>query len=119
MLDGLGAATDPTLSRMASADVAMTRAKQALNHRSPEEFEGAAKDFERMFLAEMVSHMFETVGVDPLFGGGEAEGTWRSMMVDEYSKQIVNSGGIGMSDSVKAHMITLQEAVDQNEQSID
>ncbi len=62
-----------------------------------------------MFLSEMLSHMSNTTEVDPLFGGGEAEETWRGMLTEEYSKEIVKAGGFGMSDAIKAQMIAMQE----------
>lgn len=113
MIDRLAATSDPALSRLVSSEGVMNQIKRGLDTKKMSEIEGAAKDFETMFLSEMVAHMFDTVGVDPLFGGGEAEETWRGLMVEEYSKAIVKAGGFGMSDSVKAHMITIQEAVDQ------
>lgn len=113
MIDRLTAGVDPVLSRMAAADTAMLHAKQGLSAKKIGEIEEAAKDFESMFLSEMIGNMFETVAVDPLFGGGEAEETWRGLIVEEYSKAVVKAGGIGMSDSVKSHMISLQEELNK------
>ena len=102
-------ATDPTISRLASGDAAMVRAKSGLSAKKLQDIEASAKDFEGVFLNEMLTHMFDTVGVDSMFGGGDAEETWRGMMVEQFSKQLVNNGGIGMSDSIKAQMIAMQE----------
>ncbi|NBX65992.1 MAG: hypothetical protein EBQ96_03245 [Proteobacteria bacterium] len=113
MMDRLTATADPALSRLIAADTAMLQAKNGLSAKKISEIDSAAKDFETMFLSEMVAHMFDTVAVDPLFGGGEAEETWRGLMVDEYSKAIVKAGGFGMSDSVKTHMISLQEELNK------
>ncbi|MBU6234478.1 MAG: rod-binding protein [Alphaproteobacteria bacterium] len=95
----------------------MQAAKSKLNPQKLAEIDNAANEFEGMFLSEMLSHMFETTGVDPMFGGGESEETWRGMMVDEMGKQIAKSGGLGLSDPIKAEMIKLQEAAD-NESGI-
>ncbi len=100
---------DPALSRNATADAAMVRAKAGLNAQKMKEVDAAAKNFEGMFISEMMSHMFETTPVDSEFGGGQAEETWRGMLVEEYSKKIVDSGGFGMSDAIKAQMIAMQE----------
>jgi len=70
--------------------------------------EEAAKDFEAVFISQMLSHMFSGVEVDPMFGGGQGEEMFRSMMVEEYGKQLADQGGIGIASSVKAKLIEMQ-----------
>ena len=41
-----------------------------------------------MFLSQMFQYMFEGLDSDPVFGGGNAENMYRSLMVDEYGKQV-------------------------------
>lgn len=67
-----------------------------------------AERFEASFLAQMLKPMFEGLSTDGPFGGGEAEGQWRSFMIDEMAKQTVRSGGIGLADTVVAEMIRMQ-----------
>jgi len=100
---------DPVLSRNASVDAAMVRAKAGLSKEKLAQIDAAARDFESVFVSEMLKPMFETVEVDSEFGGGEAEETWRGLMVQEYGKKIVNAGGIGLADDIKAKMIEMQE----------
>ncbi len=69
----------------------------------------AAQEFEAVFLSQMLSQMWQGVGADETFGGGEAENTWRGMMIEEYGKQIAKGGGVGLADEVKAAMIRMQE----------
>lgn len=69
-----------------------------------------AEDFEASFLSEMLKPMFEGLSTDGPFGGGEAEGTWRSFMIDAMAKQTVKAGGIGLSNVVMSEMIKMQEA---------
>ncbi|MEZ0223212.1 MAG: rod-binding protein [Alphaproteobacteria bacterium] len=69
----------------------------------------AAKDFEAVFLSEMFSHMFEGIDVDPMFGGGGGEKMFRSMMIQEYGKDMAKHGGIGISDQLQKMMIQMQE----------
>jgi Rod binding domain-containing protein len=45
-----------------------------------------------------------------MFGGGYAEEMWRSMLTQEYGKEIAKRGGFGIADSVMAAMIKAQEA---------
>ena len=68
-----------------------------------------AEEFEASFLSQMLKPMFEGLSTDGPFGGGEAEGTWRSFMIDAMAKQTVKAGGIGLADTVMAEMIRMQE----------
>ncbi len=69
----------------------------------------AAKDFEAVFISEMVSHMFEGVGTDPAFGGGAGEDMFRGMLIQEYGKQMAKGQGIGISDQLQKMMIQMQQ----------
>ncbi len=69
-----------------------------------------ARDFEAMALGAFLKPMFETVNdKDNLFGGGEAEKTWKPMLVDEIAKQIARSGGLGLAAPVHDAMLRMQE----------
>ena len=69
-----------------------------------------AKDFEAMALGQLLAPMFETVDTaHSEFGGGEAEGTWRPMLVDAIGKQIAAHGGLGIAAPFFAAMLRAQE----------
>ncbi|GAA0635705.1 rod-binding protein [Brevundimonas lenta] len=68
-----------------------------------------ANAFEASFLSQMLKPMFEGLQTDGMFGGGEAEGQWRSFMIDAMAKQTVKAGGIGLADQVVAQMLKMQE----------
>jgi flagellar protein FlgJ len=68
-----------------------------------------AEAFEASFLSQMLKPMFEGLETDGMFGGGEAEGQWRSFMIDAMAKQTVKAGGIGLADQVVAQMLKMQE----------
>ena len=69
----------------------------------------SAEDFEATTLNELLAPMFETVDPAGEFDGGEAEKTWRPMMVQEMSKQIARAGGLGLAEPVFQQMLRLQE----------
>ena len=69
-----------------------------------------AENFEATFLAQMMKPMFEGLSTEAPFGGGEAESTWRSFMIEAMAKQTVKAGGIGLADQVVAQMLKMQEA---------
>lgn len=69
----------------------------------------AAKEFEGMFLAQMLKPIFEGLKTDGPFGGGQAEQTYRGLLVEEYGKAMAEAGGIGLADHVAREMLKMQE----------
>ncbi len=69
----------------------------------------AAKDFEAVFIGQMMSAMFDGLKTDGPFGGGYGEGVFRSLMIEQYSKTIADQGGFGLADQVKREILKLQE----------
>ncbi|NBC33384.1 MAG: chemotactic signal-response protein chel [Alphaproteobacteria bacterium] len=69
----------------------------------------AAHEFEAVFLSQMLGHMFSGIETDGLFGGGRSEEMFRSLMINEYGRQISEAGGIGIADAVMAEMLRIQE----------
>ncbi len=70
--------------------------------------EEAAKEFESVFLAQMMEHMFAEVDFDPS-SEGPGDDIYKSLLIDEYSKLMSRSGGIGVADHVKREMLRMQE----------
>jgi peptidoglycan hydrolase FlgJ len=68
-----------------------------------------AQEFEGVFISQMLNEMFEGVATDDTFGGGPGEDMFRSLMVDEYGKQIAAQGGIGLGQGVMRELISMQE----------
>lgn len=76
-----------------------------------EKARATAKQFEAVFVTQMLNHMFEGVGSEEgLFGGGHAESMFRPMLLDEYGKMVANRGrGIGVADHVARALLKTQE----------
>ncbi|MDX1949809.1 MAG: rod-binding protein [Rickettsiales bacterium] len=72
------------------------------------EIEKTAKDFESMFIGQLLGFMYNTIEVDPLFGGGFGESAYRDLMIEEYGKIISESGGVGIADSIQKKLIEMQ-----------
>ena len=75
----------------------------------PDRMRQTAEDFEASFLTQMLKPMFDSLSTEAPFGGGEAEGTWRGFLVEAMAKQTVKAGGIGLTDTIVAEMIKMQE----------
>lgn len=73
------------------------------------QIEESAKDFEAMFVSEMIKPMFEGLETDGMFGGGKGEEIFRGFMIEEYGKMIAATGQLGIADMVKQQMIEMQE----------
>ena len=70
----------------------------------------AGRQFEAMFMSQMMTHMFEGIKTDGLFGGGSGEQMFRSLLIDEYGKMVANKGnGIGIGAAVQKMLLQHQE----------
>jgi peptidoglycan hydrolase FlgJ len=67
------------------------------------------EEFEAVFLASMMQHMFAGIETDGPFGGGRAEETWRSLLIEEYGQEIAAAGGIGIAEEITRELLALQE----------
>ncbi len=77
----------------------------------------AAQEFEGVFITQMLGEMFSGLSTDGPFGGGQGEAMFRSLMLDEYGKQIAAQGGIGLASTVTAQLLKHQEAAGQGQQT--
>ena len=89
-----------------SAQAALGNQGKAMNEAQADK---VAKEFESVFLSQMLEQMFgDSLGTD-IFGNEETEGIYKSMMVEEYGKRITDAGGIGIAAYVKKELLKLQE----------
>lgn len=109
----LGKATDIEMMNVQSTSSsrlsAAQKAKAASRGASESKMDQVAQEFEAQFISQMLESMFSGLETDGPLGGGQAEDTYRSMLLDEYGKLISRSGGIGVADHVKREMLRLQE----------
>jgi Rod binding domain-containing protein len=61
-----------------------------------------AKDFESMFISQMVENMFGDSSGDSAFGTGDTNDIYKGMMVQEYGKIIAKAGGIGIASQISS-----------------
>ncbi len=69
----------------------------------------AASQFESVFISQFLGSMFEGVSTDGTFGGGPGEQMFRSVLLDEYGKQIETQGGFGLSAAITRQLLHAQE----------
>jgi len=68
-----------------------------------------AEQFESFFLSQSLESMFAGVDTNSLFGGGQGESVYRSLLLQEYGKIAARSGGFGIADAVQREMMKTQE----------
>jgi peptidoglycan hydrolase FlgJ len=70
----------------------------------------AGQDFESFFLSQAFENMFAGVASDPIFGGGNGESVYRSLLMEEYSKVAAQRGTTGIGDAVTREILQMQAA---------
>jgi flagellar protein FlgJ len=91
------------------AKLATTRAPSPAATADPAKAREAAENFEAFYLSQTFEQMFQDVEPDSMFGGGQGEKVFRSLLFQEYGKQTAKSGGIGIADMVQKEILRLQE----------
>ncbi len=71
--------------------------------------DAVSRDFEAVFLSQMMEQMFSGDELTDFFGGGSTGEIYKSYMVNEYGKIMANAGGIGIASQVKQELLKLQE----------
>jgi Rod binding domain-containing protein len=72
--------------------------------------DAAARDFEAVFLAQMLEPLFASVTTPEIAGGGKSEAFFKSLLQESYAKAFAERGGVGLADHVKLSLIDLQSA---------
>ena len=96
----------PILPPVASVDGATP---QPATTTDPTAAHQTAENFESFFLSQTFESMYSGVGTDSLFGGGNAETVYRSLLLQEYSKVAAKAGGVGIADAVQREILQAQE----------
>lgn len=68
-----------------------------------------ARQFEGVLISQMLNDMFAGVKTDGMFGGGPGEDMFRTLMIDEYGKQVAAQGGLGLADHITRALLSTQE----------
>jgi len=68
-----------------------------------------ATEFEQVYLATMMKQMFAGLSTEAPFGGGQAEESWRGILIDQYADGMVKAGGVGIADAVYHDLLAIQE----------
>jgi Rod binding domain-containing protein len=70
--------------------------------------EKASQDFESLFVNYMLQQMRNTIPEQSLFGGGQAEKIYTSLLDTELSKTISQEHSIGLANLIYTQMLALE-----------
>ena len=86
------------------------RSAQALSgKRTPSEASAAAREFEAMFVAQMLKPVFDTLPRGGMFSGGPGEKIFQGLLVEQYGRAVAASGGVGIAEIVEREMLARQQ----------
>ena len=69
----------------------------------------ASKEYEAVFLNEMLGYMFKEINFGGMYSEGDASSEiYKDFLVDEFAQSIARNGGIGLAADIKAELIKLQ-----------
>ena len=103
--------TKPILPPLPAAQApSAAPANPAAGAKDPSGAAKTAQDFEAFFLSQAMDSMFAGIESDKLFGGGEGENVYKSLLTQEYAKVAAKSGGVGIADAVQREILRMQEA---------
>ena len=81
----------------------------SLRQAGEQKIRAAAREFESVFVAQLLDSMSAGLRTDGPFGGGHAEEAWRSSLNQEYGKVIAARGGIGVGAAIHRELLRRQE----------
>ena len=101
---------DPTLALNHNGISGLNKAQaMARNAMTEEKAREAAQEFEAVFITQFLETMTAGIEPDPMFGGGNAEKIFRSMINEKTAQSMAKNGGLGLADAVYAEILRLQE----------
>jgi len=76
----------------------MSVAESALKSRDAEQLKGACKDFEALFIKQMLNSMKKTINKTSLTERGMAEDIFEDMLYDKYAESMAETANLGISE---------------------
>jgi len=109
-MPGLSAPMMNPTARYATVVNSDPRTNGTVNDGDFAKMQEAAQAFEAQYVFQLLELMAPEIGDDGLSGAGFAEETFRPQLHEAIAKQVVKSGGFGLSDIVLNELVASQEA---------
>ena len=91
---------DPKLAQQLSLDQVAPKAPTNVDQNSPEAILEVARNFESLFINEIMKNMRKTLPQDGLLNKGFANNVFNSMLDQEYAQIASRSGQFGLADAI-------------------
>ena len=94
-------------------DLNIAAKAERLDDRTLAKIDAAAKDYESVFIAEMLDHMFKDVPMGGGFGAESGQGAqeiYKQHLVREYASSLADRGGVGLAQHIRGQLIELQSS---------
>lgn len=102
-----------TATLASSGNTAGAAARAALSPATEAKLRKTARDFEAMFLEQMLERVVATEGEGPLGENGAGGAIYRSMLVKEYAGTLADRGTLGVAPMIYSELLRLQESAPQ------
>ena len=93
-------------TNMAALQVTQAQVNQP-GKAAPDAPASAAREFEKMYLTQMIDEMLKEVDIGS-FGAGQAEEHWRYFLAEATAEQIAAGGGLGLARQVEQALAAYQ-----------
>lgn len=77
----------------------------------------SSKEFEAVFMAQMLKPMFEEINFNPMSGdrNSSQSDTYKGMLVDQMGKSLADHSGIGLAEPVYKTLLEAQVSAQQGQ----
>lgn len=90
----------------ASIESSVSSGLRGTNSGDEQKLREATKDFESLFIKQMLNSMKKTVNKSGLIDGGMGQEIFEDMLYDEYAKKIADTANLGISDMMFKQLST-------------
>lgn len=77
---------------------------KAISNKDDQKLKDACKQFESLFLYQMLQKMRDTVPTGGFIGDSQGEKIFRSLLDEEMTKEMSNAGGLGLAEMLYQQM---------------
>lgn len=99
-------ATGMTNFRNSAVDSSLNADVRGASSKDDKALRDATRDFEALFIKQMLDSMRKTVPKDGMLDGGMGKDIFEDMLYDEYSKQMAKTADFGISDMMYKQLST-------------
>ena len=103
--------TGMTNFRNTAVDTALSAGVRGTSSGDDEKLREATRDFESLFIKQMLSSMRKTVSKSGLLDGGMAQEIFEDMLYDEYAKSMSRTANFGISDMMFRQLSTARPEI--------